>query len=291
MAAHALDELLRRLDGWKVCSQLPLPGVVQLHLTGPTAARPDVLTRAMVLVEGEGPTSGVIGVPLRTHEERVSFGDWTLSRERVVAGQLLDTAIIETTGLIVDPLTEPTATSDHILTSGELVWPDVADRPHAYADLDFLAGVTRTAMSASPVLMTVETTAKDRTDVHHLFVTPWAAMELHLEDTTDHRIITSYFPVEDAPPRLLERCGVARALTDAGPSGTVRHVTVRVTHFDGDGLTLGALAWEQAADGSMMTSTGPVSPQAIASELLAMLPGVATDPVEESVDGEEQLTR
>jgi hypothetical protein len=280
MAAHPLDELLRRLEGWTVSSHLPLPGVTQLHLTGPTQERPEVRTRAMVLIDGEAPPAGVIGARLSAHGEQVAFGDWTLARERIVAGQLLDTAIIEISGLTVDPLTEPTATGDHILTSGDLVWPDVGDRPEAYGDLAFLAGVTRTALTASPVLLSVETTAHGRTSIQHLYVTPWTALELLLEGSDDRRVVASYFALVDVPARLLERCGVTGLLAGADPTGTARQVEVRVTNLDREGLMLGALAWEDDGGGNLSTSAGPVSPQVIAAEVLDMLPGVAVAPVD-----------
>jgi hypothetical protein len=252
--------------------------LTEIRVASPFDEAPDwLVARGALFVAGVPDTTGdvaVVGSEMALVENGISVGPWSIGNDSLVAGQMLESAILVVPGSSVDPVKEPATTADVILASGRLVWPLVADLPEEHRGLELLEGMTRLALT-QPSLVTSVVVEEDDAPVRSwdTFITAFGALETERHLETSEPMAVSYFPLSDLPSRLWERTGIARLVPPGAVAASARKVSARSTFMDEQGLVAGALAWEESAAGTLSTEEGPMSALSIASELLRMLPG------------------
>lgn len=264
-----LRDLARRFEGWEVASVILNQGLAEVRLRGSIENAPRWVTAAGVLYVACSAINpgGTVGKTLALSENGIEIGGWSVRLEELVAGRLLDTAVVLVPPEMPSPLTEPSLAAAHIVNHGLLAWPSVADLAEEHRGLDLLAGITRLACSAPSLVVSVESEPVDEPGTRwDLLATPVAAVEIgrHSADP----VSVSYFPISDIPSRVLERAGLAGDDTPTR-DGTG---TARVTYRTDEALVTGALEWVLTPEGAI-SGDGPVSVTTLASELIRMLPG------------------
>lgn len=274
---HWLGHLLKFLEGWEVAAVIPYDDVTELRLVGrfeselhPAEAR----GRLWLSGEPDSLVYSPVGAKLGLSSDGITAGDWKIADSRLVAGQLLDWAIVYASDASVDPVVDPVEAADAIVRSGTIVWPTMVDDPDASDGLGHLEGLIRLSL-LEPSLVVSMVVEQDSASgvVFDLFVTPYGVVETGrlLED--DRGMVVSMVPLGDLPSRLLERTGVGRLLGPGDPPWADRSVSVRSTYMDEEGLVAGALAWEESSSGKLFSPEGTLRALSVASELLGMLPG------------------
>lgn len=279
MSEFTLRDLLPRFDGWEVVSVVAHEDLVEVRAGDEVSGAPSgtqargVLFVSAVVPEGPPP---LVGSRVEVAAGNVKVGPWTIGDERLVAGQMLESAIVVVEDGRHDPVAEPGSTADTILESGMLVWPTIDDLPQEHRGLELLEGVTRIALGRPSLVTSVSIESDGDTVNWDTFLTPFGVVEVERRGEEDPMVV-SYFPLFDVPSRLLERTGVARWVDPGGVSGARgQSVGVRSTFMDDAGLVASALEWQET-EGGLVTSSGPLAPLAVASELLRMLPGGDVD--------------
>ncbi len=276
MSDFTLADLLPRFDEWRVVSAVVHNDMTELRMASAVAGGPDwVVTHGVVFVDGGPFDQGdpIVGTAVRVAGGSLAVGPWQIDGSSLIAGQLLDSAIVVVQNGSLDPLLTPSETADAIIAEGTLLWPQVQDLPEELRGVDVLDGITRIALTQPSLAISVTVEAESHpTRAWDTFVTPFGVLETERHLDTDHPMAVSYFPLSDVPSRLWERSGIARLIGPGGGETSNNRVTARSTFLDDKGLAAGALSWEESEDG-LTTSLGPIGPLALASELLRMLPG------------------
>lgn len=278
MSEFKLSDLLPRLDGWEVVSVVQQGEISEIRVANAVESAPDwAVARAAIFVAdfpGEAGGESVVGSVLQVDSTGISAGPWSAGEDLLVAGQMLESAIIVVPNDSLDPVKEPASTADLILGSGSLVWPTVADLPEDLRGLELLEGITRLALAQPSLLISVVAEAEAGTArAFDTFVTPFGAVETERHLESEDPMAVSYFPLSDLPSRMWERTGVTRLIRPGTPTNGAQKVAARSTFMDERGLVAGALSWEESSEGELTTEDGPIAPFSLASELLRMLPG------------------
>ena len=272
-----LDSLIDHLDGWTVATFISSAAGLELRLVDRAAEGSAAMAHARLLLEGDDlpRCHSYLGGPLRSVDEEIDIGGWRIPAASVAEGQILDWAIRVAPGLPPDPVGDPHGATEGLRANGTLIWPPQGDEEGPVYDLDLLDELTHLAFGASRLIVTIETAIDDgQASSSQLFLTPWAAVEAR-QDTGEFEpgLEVSYFPTSEIVGRLLERSGLARLLSIGKTPAQPQQVTVQITYADDTGLSLGALEWHEGQDSLLTGSDGARSPSAVASEVLAMLPG------------------
>lgn len=278
MTDFKLSDLMARFDGWEVVSAVTHGDMTEIRIASTIESAPDwVLARGAVFiaaVPGEIRDRAVIGEKMIVAEDRVSAGAWEVEASLLVAGQMLESAIVLVPDPKVDPVDEPATAADFVIESGSLVWPTMADLPEELRGLELLEGLTRMAFTQPSLIVSIAVESGALAGrVWEIFVTPFGAVESEQHRDSNDPMSVSYFPLSDLPSRMLERTGVARLVGPGSVSSQAQTVVVRSTYMDDQGLVAGALAWEESEDGGLVTEDGEIGSLSVASELLRMLPG------------------
>lgn len=278
MSEYKLSDLLSRLDGWEVVSVVQQGEISEIRVASAVESAPDwLVARAAIFVaDFPGDTGGesIIGSALTVDGTAVSVGPWSVEKKVLVAGQMLESAIIVVPTNSLDPVKEPASTADLILGSGSLVWPTVADLPEDLRGMELLHGITRLALTQPSLVTSVVAEAGDGlARSFDTFVTPFGAVETERHLEGEDPMAVCFFPLSDLPSRMWERTGVSRLIGPGAALPSAQRVTARSTFMDEQGLVAGALSWEESPEGELTTEDGPITPLSLASELLRMLPG------------------
>ena len=278
MTDFKLSDLMPRFEGWEVVSTMTYDDITEIRVASSVEPAHDwIRAHGAVFVAGVPQASGaggMIGERVSLADEQVSVGKWELSNEALIAGQLLESAIILLPDEEIDPVNRPAAAADALLESGSLIWPSIADLPEEHRGLEVLEGITNIAFRQPSLVVSVNVGDGDvSVSTWDVFVTPYGAVESESHPENDDPVAVSYFPLSDLPSRLFERSGVARLIGAGSPTGRAQTVDVRTTYMDERGLVAGALAWEESDSGDVTTEDGSIGALSLGSELLRMLPG------------------
>lgn len=278
MSEFNLYDLIPRLDGWRIVSIVTQGDMTEIRVASSFEDAPKwLVARGAVFVAGIPENLGddiVVGSVMKVNQDGISAGPWLIDNDSLVAGQMLESAIILVSGPPVDPVKEPATTADLVVDSGTVVWPMVTDLPEELRGIELLDGINRLALTQPSLVTSVVVEADtEPTRAWDTFVTPFGAVETERHLDTEEQMAVSYFPLSDLPSRLWERTGIARLIAPGAVSWNAQNVSVRSTFMDEHGLVAGALVWEESKDGELSTGDEPISVLSLASELLRMLPG------------------